>query len=183
MAHQLQPEFLSIAQVGSGAVVGSFAAPMDAASVPVVDARAWEEPEIRSLAARFEAPRSRVIAPWLRAVALVAPETPDELAVQLAQAGIVLISTATGENARHAVEGFLAELERMESMAGAAGFQGGTQATGAAGASSSASGVAGGAAGSPYSHTPAQFDQATYKAWLDRLEQPWRDEDARDTDV
>jgi hypothetical protein len=113
--------------------------------------------------------------PWLRGILLVPPLTSDALAVSVMDRGVVVLETPRENPAIQVVEQFLHEASRFQSIATSC-------ARTASHDPSSPSRNGDGNTESEFSRAPAYFNHALYDEWLEKLSQPWRQEDAFDSE-
>lgn len=112
--------------------------------------------------------------PWLRAILLVSPQPSDALALSVMARGVVVVEASRENSAIEVIEQFLQQAGQFQAIAT-------SQARSAHNPSSPS--IPGQAPGeSEFSREPAYFNQALYNEWLGKLSQPWRKEDAFDSE-
>ena len=114
--------------------------------------------------------------PWLRAILLVSPQPSDALALSVMDRGVVVLEAPREVPAVQVIEQFLQQAGQFQAIAT-------SQARAGSHNPSSPSNPPGHAnTESEFSRTPAYFNQALYGEWLGKLSQPWRTEDAFDSE-
>lgn len=114
--------------------------------------------------------------PWLRAILLVSPQPSDALALSVMDRGVVVLEAPREVPAVQVIEQFLQQAGQFQAIATSRARAGSHNP-------SSPSNPPGHAnTESEFSRTPAYFNQALYGEWLGKLSQPWRTEDAFDSE-
>lgn len=113
--------------------------------------------------------------PWLRAILLVSPQPSDALALSVMDRGVVVLEAPRENPAAQVIEAFVQQAGQFQAIATTRGR--------AANQNPSSPGTPGHANNeSEFSRTPAYFNQALYSEWVGKLSQPWRKEDAWDSE-
>lgn len=113
--------------------------------------------------------------PWLRAILLVSPQPSDALALSVMERGVVVLEAPQEAPAVQVIEQFLQQAGRFQGIATSRARTGAQNP-------SSPSNPGHANTESEFSRTPAYFNQALYGEWLGKLSQPWRKEDAFDSE-
>lgn len=113
--------------------------------------------------------------PWLRAILLVSPQPSDALALSVMDRGVVVLEALRENPAVQIIEQFLQQAGQFQAIATG-------RARTASHNPSSPSNPGHANTESEFSRTPAYFNQALYSEWLGKLSEPWRKEDAFDSE-
>lgn len=113
--------------------------------------------------------------PWLRAILLVSPQPSDALALSVMDRGVVVLEAPREVPAVQVIEQFLQQAGQFQAIATSRARAGSHNP-------SSPNNPGHANTESEFSRTPAYFNQALYGEWLGKLSQPWRKEDAFDSE-
>ena len=118
--------------------------------------------------------------PWLRAVLLVSPQSSDDLALKLVNSGIFVLEAPEDEPVEQVVEEFKHQLQRVQDTfmhePATSRSRTGHQDPSTPGGPTNQNQE------SPFSRTPAYFNPELYNEWLGKLAEPWRQENAWDSE-
>ena len=116
------------------------------------------------------------LAPWLRAVLVVAPQSSDELALMSMDIGVMIVEADREAPVRALGERVLQQLQRFQNRAASepAAFERAAQNHASAPNPSGSE--------SPFSRVPAYFDPTLYNQWLGKLSEPWDPQERWDSE-